>query len=143
MKEKALEYLKKFLLWWKVSAEERDGSTSGRRLSALFITIFVYILGRITYMLYIMSTGIVLILKKNVPVKDLHDEMVSTYYWLLWAFAFDIIFIGLLWGFITQQGIVEFKTGNKTVLKTETTSTEIKTTEKTDNTKNEELENKQ
>lgn len=141
MKEKALAYIKKFLIWWKGSAEERDGTTSGRRLSALFVTIFVYILGRISYMFYIMSTGIVLLLKKNVPVHDLHDEMVSTYYWLLWAFAFDIVFIGLLWGFITQQGIVEFKTGNKTILKTETSTTQIKTTEKTDTKKDQIDEN--
>lgn len=139
MKEKVLEYFKKFLLWWKGSVEERDGSTSGRRISAMFITAFVYILGRLTYMFYIMSTGIVAMSKNSDKV---HDELVSTYYWLLWAFAFDIVFIGLLWGFITQQGIVEFKNGDKTILKTETTLTQTSTTNKTDTDKTEDLENK-
>lgn len=133
MRERAKEVIKKILLWWKKSAEERDGQTSGRRISAMFITTLVYILGRLLYMGYIMATGIVMMVKNNVPVKDYHDGLVSTYYWLLWAFPLDIVFIGLLWGFITQQGIVEFKNGSGSYSKiTETKKTEIKEEIKSD-----------
>jgi hypothetical protein len=105
-----IPFIKTVLKWWKTSAEDKSGHASGRRLSALFITVLVYIPGRLLYIFYIMSVGVSLLITEK--GENLHNDLVSTFYWLLWGFATDLIFIGFLWGYITQQGIIEFKNGS-------------------------------
>lgn len=93
-------------VWWKASVEGQNGTASGRRISAMFLT-FLYAYGRVSFMNKITEA----------------DK-------LLLGSCLDIIFIGLLWGYVNFQNIVELRNGYRKTTKTETTI------EKTDGTSN-------
>lgn len=80
--------------WLKPSAEGENKTASGRRLTAFAITAICYIGGTIAFF----EHGIANKIDPN---------------FFLLKFAEDIVFIGLLWGFINQQTIVALKNGGK------------------------------
>lgn len=108
-----------FIAWVRPSVEGENKTASGRRLTAFAITKICYIGGTVAFFTW----GF----EKNI------DPSL-----FLWKFALDILFIGLLWGFINQQTIVALKNGggNFTTTKTETSNNTTTTTKdtKTDNT---------
>lgn len=102
--------VKAFINWIRTSAEGENKTASGRRLTAFAITGVCYIGGTISFFIH----GF----EKNIDP------------WLFIAkFFLDIIFVGLLWGFINQQTLVALKNGgsitttSQNILKTESTTT--------------------
>jgi len=90
---------KDVVLWWKASMEGQNGTSSGRRMSAMFLT-FLYAYGRVSFMQKITD-----------PDK------------LLLGSCLDVIFIGLLWGYVNFQNLVELRNGYRKTTETKTTET--------------------
>lgn len=102
--------IERVIRWIKPSAEGKNQTASGRRLSAFGITV-IYGLMRFIYVLTIIGICIYLVSKSGTTELQVHNDAVSAFRWQLFGLVLDVVFIGLLWGYINQQGIIEFKNG--------------------------------
>ncbi len=108
--------IKTFIAWVRPSAEGENKTASGRRLTAFAITLICYIGGTVVF------------------YKHGTEQNIDPNFFIL-KFLLDIVFIGLLWGFINQQTIVALKNGGGFFQPPPPTTTTTTTT----TTKNEDL----
>lgn len=89
------QFIKDIVKWIRPSAEGENRTASGRRLTAFAISI-TYILSTFAFYYYAFSRSAEHLIGPGI---------------FLGKFALDILFVGLLWGFINQQTLVALKNG--------------------------------
>lgn len=111
-------YIIDLVKWIKPSAEGINNTASGRRLTAFAISILSYIPGTYLFWYYAFTRS--------------NDHLIDPWVFIA-KFAVDILFVGLLWGFINQQTLVALKNGGNPFVTTKeekTVSTIKETTTK-------------
>lgn len=123
-------YIKKFIQWVRPSLQGENRTASGRRIIAFIVTNFCYVLGTWAFWHYCYTR----------PLEHLVDPWV----WI-GKFCVDVLFIGLLWGFINQQTLVALKNGGGIFTKKEevTTTTSSIVKKSNDSTVNDETADKE
>ncbi len=116
-----LKSIKAFIKWIKPSAEGEHNTASGRRLTAFLIAL-TYVASTFAFYSYAFSRS----------SEHLIAPMI-----FIWKFVADILFVGLLWGFINQQTLVALKNGPGNFFNKKETETVKTTSTTTNNTNNE------